>query len=82
MVETAKKNIMKEKIDRQLAGESSSTPFISIKESYNNEKVTFNMQNGLEDKIERLIVMMSKLPTKDNGMNTQFKPQIYQSKRR
>ena len=35
--------LMKEKIDRQLAGQSSSTPFMSIKDSY-NKKVTFDMR--------------------------------------
>ena len=40
------------------------------------------MQDGLEDKIDRLTVMMSKLATKDDGINKQFKPKIYQSKRR
>ena len=66
---------MKEKIDRQLAGQSSSTPFMSIKDSY-NKKVTFDTQDGLEDKIDKLTVMMGKLATKDNGTNRQFKSQI------
>ena len=57
--------LMKEKIDRQLAGQSSSTPFISIRDSYNNIKVTFDTQDGLEDKIDRLKVMMGKLATKE-----------------
>ena len=33
-VETAKRILMKEKIDRQLAGQSFSTPFINIKDGY------------------------------------------------
>ena len=72
---------MKEKIDRQLAGQSSSTPFMSIKDSY-NKKVTFATQTGLEEKMDKLTVLMGKLATRDNGTNRQFKPQIYQSKRR
>ena len=68
-------------IDRQLAGQSSSTPFMSIKDSY-NKKVTFDTQDGVEDKIERLTVMMGKQATRDNRINKQFKPQIYQSERR
>ena len=40
-VETPKRIVMKEKIDRQLAGQSSCTPFMSIKDSY-NKKVAFN----------------------------------------
>ena len=81
VVETAKIILTKEKIDRQLAGKSSSTPFMSIKDSY-NKRVTLDTQDGLEDKIDRLTVMMGKLATKDNKINKQFKPQIYQGKRR
>ena len=76
-----KRVLTKEKIDRQLAGRSLSTPIMSIKDSYNNTKVTFDTQDRLEDKINRLTVMMAKLATKDNGINKQFKPQIYQRKR-
>ena len=41
VLETAKRILMKEKIDRQLAGQSSSTLFMSIKDSY-NKKFTFD----------------------------------------
>ena len=51
-VETAKRMLTKEKIDRQLAGQSSSTPFMSIKDSYNNKRVTFDTEDGLEDKLD------------------------------
>ena len=71
---------MKEKIDRQLAGQSSSAPFMSLKDSYDNKKVTLDTQDGLEDKIDRLMAMMGKLATRDNSINKQFKPQIYQNK--
>ena len=81
MVETAKRILAKEKIDRQLAGQSSSIPFMSIKDSY-NKNVTFDTCNGLEDKIDRLTLMMGKLATRDSRTNIQFKPQIYQGKRR
>ena len=40
-VDTAKRILTKEKIDIQLAGQSSSTQFMSIKDSY-NKKVTFD----------------------------------------
>ena len=82
VVETVQRILTKEKIDRQLAGKSSSTPFMSIKGSYNNKKVTFDTQDGLEDKIDRLRVMMSKLVAKNDGTKIQFKPYIYQSKGR
>ena len=41
VVETAKRIQTKEKIERQLAEQSSSTPFMSIKDGY-NKKVTLN----------------------------------------
>ena len=41
VVEMAKQILTKEKIDRQLAGQSSSTPFMSIKDN-NNKKVIFD----------------------------------------
>ena len=69
MVETARRILAKEMIDRQLAGQSSSTPCMSIKESYNNKKVTFDMQDGLEEKIDRLTEMLSKLTAKEDGTN-------------
>ena len=81
MVETAKVILMIEEIDRQLAGQSSSTPFMSIKDSY-NKKETFDTQDRLEETIGRLTTMMSKLTPKDNGLNKQFKPKIFQNKRR
>ena len=55
---------------------------MSIKDSYNNRNVTFNTQDGFEDQIYRLTVMIGKLATRVNGINKQFKPKIHQSKRR
>ena len=55
---------------------------MSIKDNYNNTKVTFNTQNGLEENIDRLAVMMSKLAANEEGVNKQFKPKIYQNKRK
>ena len=42
VVETEKRILTKEKIDRQLAGQSSSTPFMSVKDSY-HKRVTFDV---------------------------------------
>ena len=39
-VETAKRILTKEKIDRQLAGEASLTPFMSVRDNYN--KIQYN----------------------------------------
>ena len=47
-----------------------------------NIKVTFDTQDDLEEKIDRLASMMSKLTTQDDSQNKQFNPKIYQVKRR
>ena len=69
----AKRILTKEKKDRQLAGQTSLTPFMSIKEGF-SKKVTFDMMDGIEQKIDKLTVMMGKLLTEDKGQNRQFKP--------
>ena len=80
-VETVQGILTKEKIDRQLAGQSSSTPFMSIKDNH-NKRVTFDTWDRLEDKIHRLTVMMGQLAARDNESTRQFKLQIYQGRRR
>ena len=71
-VETAKRTLTKEKIDNILAQQTSSTPFMNIKEGY-SKKVTFDMTDGIEQKIDKLTVMMDKLVTEDERQNRQFK---------
>ena len=56
---------------------------MNIKNSYSsNKNVTFDTQDGLKIKVDRLTVMMSKLTTKDDDLHKQFKPKIFQGKRR
>ena len=73
---------MKEKIDRQLAGQISSIPFMNIKDGYVSKKVTFDTQDSLEEKIDGITSMMSKLTAQDDDPGKQFKPMLYQSERR
>ena len=79
-VEMAKRILTKEKIDRQLAGHTSSTPFMSIRDGL-NKRVTFNWTDNIEWKIDKLMVMMGKLVTEGKGQNKPFKPRVYQSNR-
>ena len=74
MVEIAKRILTKEKVDRLLARQSSSTPFMSVRDSY-NQMVTLNTQDGLEDKIDKLIAMIGKLVARDNEVNRPCKSQ-------
>ena len=55
---------------------------MNIKDGYISKKVTFNTQDGLKEKIDRLMSMMCKLTAQDHDSVKQFKPKIYQSKRR
>ena len=74
----SKRILTKEKLDRQLADQSSLTPFMNIKDGCGNKKVTFDMQYSLDDKVDRLTLMMSKLTAQDDNQNKQFKSMIYQ----
>ena len=46
MVETAKRTLSKEKIDRQLVGQYTSTPFMSIKNGYASKGIIFDTHDG------------------------------------
>ena len=72
-VETVKRILTKEKIDRQLAGQTSSSPFMSIRDGY-NKRVTFDATEGIEQKIDKLMTMMGKLVTEDEKQSKPFKP--------
>ena len=61
------------KKDRQLARQTSLTPFMNIKEGY-SKKVIINTTDGIEQKVDKLTVMMGKLVTEDERQNAQFKP--------
>ena len=79
VVDTTKRILTKEKLDRQLTRQSSCTPFMSIRDSH-NRKVSFDTKEELGDKIDKLAVKIGKLATKDSGTGRQIKPQIYQNR--
>ena len=54
---------------------------MSIKDNY-SRWVTFDTGDELGDKIDKLTVMIGQLAARDSGSGRQFKPQIYQGKRR
>ena len=59
-VDTAKRILTKEKLDKQLTGQTSTSPFMSVREG-TDRRVSFNIRDKLGDKIDRLTVVMSKL---------------------
>ena len=54
---------------------------MSIKDSH-CRKVSFDTREELGDKIDKLVVMIGKLATRDSRSGRQFKPQVYQGKGR
>ena len=64
-----------------MAGQTSLMPFMNIKDGNISKKVT-DTQDSLDENIDRLVSMMSKLTAQDDDQIKQFKPKIYQSKRR
>ena len=79
-VDTAKRIITKEKLDKQLMGQTSTSPFMSIREQ-TDKRVSFNARDELGDKIDKLTVVMSKLAATANHKRRPFKLQIYKSRR-
>ena len=75
-VETAKRILTKEKFDKQLTGQMSTSSFMNIRDG-TERKVSFNARDELGDKIDKLTVMMSRLAAKYSNGKRPFKPQIY-----
>ena len=64
-------------------GQSSSTPFINIRDGYNSKKVViFDMQDRLHVKLDKISSMMRKLTAQSSNQNRLFKPKIYKGRRR
>ena len=64
-VDTAKRILTKEKLDKQLTGQTSTSPSMSVREG-TDKRVSFNTRDELEDKIDKLTVVMSKLAATEN----------------
>ena len=80
-VETAKRILTKEKLDKQLTGQASTIPFMSIREGA-NRKVSFDTGDEVGDKIDKLTVMIGRLAARDNNDMRPFKPQMHQRRGR
>ena len=78
-VETAKRFLTKEKIDRQMTGKSS-TPFMKLTDK-KRKSVTFDAKDALEktsENMERMTALMDKMYIKLEQKDVPYKPQIYQ----
>ena len=82
--ETVKRFLTKEKIYRQLAGQST-TPFMKLNDKKSKKAVSFDASNVLErnsENMERMTVLMDKMYRKLDQKDVPYKPQIYQKRRR
>ena len=78
-VETAKRFLTKEKIDRQMTGQNS-TPFMKLAEK-RRKSVSFDAKDALEktnENMERMTALMDKKYIKLEQKDMPYKPQIYQ----
>ena len=78
-VDTVKRILTKEKFDKQLTGQTSTSPFMNVGGGA-ERKVSFNTRDELGDKIDKLTVVMSRLAAKDSHDKRPFKPLIYKGR--
>ena len=78
-VDTEKRILTKEKLDKQLIGQTSTRPFMNVREG-TERKVSFNTRDELGDKIDKLTVVMSRLAAKDSHEKRPFKPKYIRVK--
>ena len=87
-VETAKRVLTKEKIDKQRTGQSSTSPFMkaSQESKMNCEKgVSFGALETTErnsDSIDKLTSLVNKMNMKMDRRETQYRPRVYQGRNR
>ena len=64
--------------------QSSSTPFMNIGDEHDSSKKvdTSDTEDTLDNKLDKITSTMSKLTAQGSNQNRQFKPEIYQAKRR
>ena len=83
-VDAVKRVLTKEKIDRQLSGQSGTTvPFMKVRDTHHSNKtVSFNMHDLIREQLENLTSMVYNMSIEKEENNRPFKPQIHQKKRR
>ena len=82
-VKTAKRFLTKEKIDRQMTGQSS-TPFMKLSDR-KGKTVLFDTRDALErdnENMEKMTTLMDKMYIKLDQKEAPYKPQIYQKRGR
>ena len=90
VVETAKRLLIKEQIDKK-AGQSIASPFMQVSQTSPKnkdkmeKKVSFSAVEAIErimDSIERLASLMDRMDTKLDRREDQYRPRVYQGRNR
>ena len=90
-IETAKRTLTKEKIDKQKTVQSSATPFMKasqVKSKKNEKGVSFGALETKEtidrhsNSIDKLTPLVNKLDMKIDGQKAQYSPTVYQNRGR
>ena len=90
VVETAKRLLTKEQMDKK-AGQSSFSPFMQVNQGSSKgkdkteKKVSLSTVEAIErttDSIERLASLMDKMDTKLDRRENQYRPRVYQGRSR
>ena len=78
-IDATKRELTKEKIDKQLSGQSgTTTPFIKVGDvSHSSKKVSFNMHDPIKEKLENLTSFVYNMSIQKEENNRPFKPTIY-----
>ena len=89
VIETAKRVLTKENIDKQRTGQSSASPFVKARQgnSKKNGKkgVSFGALETIErnsDSIDQLTSLVNRMDTKLDRRETQYRPRVYQVRNR
>ena len=78
-MDAAKRVLTKEKLDKQLSGQTaSSTPFTKMEDTvHSGKKMSIKPQDSIEERLENLTSMMYKMSIQQEEGKKLFKPQVY-----
>ena len=87
-----KRVLRKEKIDRQLSGQSTTAPFMKVSDADKSSVgktskkvvsyIALQTIKRTNDSVGKLASLVSKMKVQMDRHDVQYKPQVYQSKRR
>ena len=84
-VDGAKRVLTKEKIDRQISGQSGATsPFMKVGDVHhsNRKTVSFSTQDPIRQQLDNLTSMVYNMSMQREGNNGSFKPIVHQKRKR